>query len=250
MATPTHVPAMKLWAFPENDRHDMDRCPQRHERGDYALAGIPRRSGTSCSRACFDSSRSGLDPKSVGVTRCDLASRRRPQRRARASTRSCGRKLQRSGKVAVLSGTQSSSTTTRRSASPERSTQVPADACTHGPVGRALLGFAPASRSRVSSPGVPPIPSFSDGLLPPYLGASPGEQQGLMSPYKASSMELVAHFATSRERIAILGVTAPESKGLEAISGPQDHVLSCCPCRPRPRLRRDDAQEHLSDSMG
>jgi uncharacterized protein DUF6932 len=52
---------------------------------------------------------------------------------------------------------------------------------------------------------VPPIPPFSsDGLLPPYLGASPGEQLGLMSPYRASTTELVAHFATSPERIEIL----------------------------------------------
>jgi hypothetical protein len=52
---------------------------------------------------------------------------------------------------------------------------------------------------------VPPIPPFSsDGLLPPYLGASPGESPGLMSPYKTSLTELVARFATSPERIAIL----------------------------------------------
>jgi hypothetical protein len=40
--------------------------------------------------------------------------------------------------------------------------------------------------------------------LPPYLGASPGEAAGLMSPYMTSIPELVAHFATSPERIAIL----------------------------------------------
>jgi hypothetical protein len=52
---------------------------------------------------------------------------------------------------------------------------------------------------------VPPIPPFSsDGLLPPYLGESPGESSGLMSPYKASLTELVARFATSQERIEIL----------------------------------------------
>jgi hypothetical protein len=52
---------------------------------------------------------------------------------------------------------------------------------------------------------VPPIPPFSnDGLLPPYLGASPGEPSGLMSPYKVSITQVVAHFATSPERIAIL----------------------------------------------
>ena len=49
------------------------------------------------------------------------------------------------------------------------------------------------------------IPPFSsDGLLPPYLGGSPGEQEGLMSPYKVSLTELVVHFATSPERIDIL----------------------------------------------
>src|ERR1019366_5862769 len=61
------------------------------------------------------------------------------------------------------------------------------------------------ARPRVIFVSVPPIPPFSsDGLLPPYLGSSPGEQAGLMSPYRASVTELVAHFATSPERVAIL----------------------------------------------
>jgi hypothetical protein len=49
------------------------------------------------------------------------------------------------------------------------------------------------------------IPSFSvDGLLPPYLGASPGEDRALMSPYSTTTADLVAHFATSLRRIEIL----------------------------------------------
>ena len=31
---------------------------------------------------------------------------------------------------------------------------------------------------------MPPVPSFNlDGLLPPYLGATPGDMPALMSPY-------------------------------------------------------------------
>lgn len=43
-----------------------------------------------------------------------------------------------------------------------------------------------------------------DGVLPPYLGGSPGETGALMSPYKVGISDFVAHFATSPERVSIL----------------------------------------------
>ncbi len=50
-----------------------------------------------------------------------------------------------------------------------------------------------------------PIPGFSnDGVLPPFLGSSPGDASGLMSPYLATSLDVVQRFAQNRQRIDIL----------------------------------------------
>lgn len=49
-----------------------------------------------------------------------------------------------------------------------------------------------------------PVPAYTlDGFLPPFLGGSPATL-GAQSPYRVSTPDLVAHFATSAERIEIL----------------------------------------------
>ncbi|WP_156807943.1 DUF6932 family protein [Henriciella marina] len=50
-----------------------------------------------------------------------------------------------------------------------------------------------------------PIPHFNhEGVLPPYVGPSPGGDPSSMSPYKVSAMEVVHHFASTPNRIEIL----------------------------------------------
>lgn len=62
--------------------------------------------------------------------------------------------------------------------------------------------------------GTLPVPAFTlDGFLPPYLGGSPATA-GAQSPYKVSTPDLVAHFATSPERIEILQGFLKHRKGL------------------------------------
>lgn len=49
------------------------------------------------------------------------------------------------------------------------------------------------------------IPPFNlDGILPPFVGASPAESARAMAPYEVELIELVERFATSPERINIL----------------------------------------------
>jgi hypothetical protein len=49
------------------------------------------------------------------------------------------------------------------------------------------------------------IPNFDlSGVLPPYIGPDPGATSALMSPYRASIVEVIEKFSTSPERRAIL----------------------------------------------
>jgi hypothetical protein len=43
-----------------------------------------------------------------------------------------------------------------------------------------------------------------DGVLPPFIGASPAEASDLMSPYLATPVEVVERFADTMERVEIL----------------------------------------------
>ena len=50
-----------------------------------------------------------------------------------------------------------------------------------------------------------PITGFTnDGVLPPFLGPSPAEHSGLMSPYRVSCFDIVDRFALNRSRVQIL----------------------------------------------
>lgn len=51
---------------------------------------------------------------------------------------------------------------------------------------------------------MPVPPPTLDGVLPPYRGASPGQNPAYMSPYNVTPYEIVAAYATSRERCGIL----------------------------------------------
>lgn len=49
------------------------------------------------------------------------------------------------------------------------------------------------------------VPAFTnDGVLPPYVGATPAGTSDGMSPYLASASEVVTHFGTSHRRCLIL----------------------------------------------
>ena len=63
-----------------------------------------------------------------------------------------------------------------------------------------------------------PIPSFNnDGIIPPFLGADPGGDPALMSPYEATAAEVVQRFNTTPERQAILSGWLQHRAGLRSV---------------------------------